>query len=105
MGASFETNKEIETKDIWEAYHHIDHDKKGVLDLAEVADVLRELGKSEREIQRLLSSVPEKQLNFESFQALLISEDAEQRASGEHVSDKLTYGDLWMKILTSPFVE
>lgn len=58
-------------KDMREAFDHIDKNKRGTLDKSEIGDVLRELGRSEHQIQKMLDSLPAQELDFESFQKLL----------------------------------
>lgn len=53
------------------AFDKIDEDGSGTLDKTELANALRETGKSEREIQKFIDNMNEDSLNFEEFQALL----------------------------------
>jgi len=58
-------------KDMREAFDHIDKNKNGKLHKTEVGDVLRELGRSEHQIQKMLDSLPAEDIDFEAFKQLL----------------------------------
>eukprot|EP00930_Biecheleria_cincta_P007310 TRINITY_DN10851_c0_g1_i2.p1 TRINITY_DN10851_c0_g1~~TRINITY_DN10851_c0_g1_i2.p1 ORF type:complete len:443 (-),score=110.49 TRINITY_DN10851_c0_g1_i2:58-1353(-) len=60
-------------KDMREAFDHIDKSKTGKLDKTQVGDVLRELGRSEHQIQKMLDSLPaeDTSTDFDGFKKLL----------------------------------
>jgi len=59
---------EISEKDLHEAFDHIDTNKSGKLDKTELADVLRELGQSELQVQKILADVPKDiQMDYQAF--------------------------------------
>jgi len=53
------------------AFNKMDKDKSGTLEKTEIADALRELGKPERGIQKLIDGMEEESLNFTEFEALI----------------------------------
>merc|ERR1719203_2788751 len=57
-----------------EAFDHVDRNRNGRLDKAEIADVLGELGKSDHQIQKLLSTLPNGEMDFESFLTFMTAE-------------------------------
>jgi len=73
VGAALATNllaafdDDVPEEDQKEAFEYIDKSKNGKLDKTEVADLLRELGKSEMEIQKLIDYMPAEELDFEAF--------------------------------------
>mmetsp|Transcript_149411 Transcript_149411/g.461233 ORF Transcript_149411/g.461233 Transcript_149411/m.461233 type:complete len:435 (-) Transcript_149411:19-1323(-) len=58
---------DIPEEDQMEAFEYIDKDKSGKIDKTEVADLLRELGKSDMEVQRMIDNLHEEELEFEGF--------------------------------------
>merc|ERR1719163_697898 len=53
------------------AFDKIDKDGSGTLDKTEIADALREMKKSDREIQRFIEGMKEPELDFDAFKEML----------------------------------
>jgi Ca2+-binding EF-hand superfamily protein len=84
---------EIPHEHIREAFDHIDTNHDGKIDKTEVGDVLRELGRSEFQIQRLVDSMPGPEMDFEAF-CELYEEPDEGRASLHWVGEKVPVPNL-----------
>mmetsp|Transcript_72044 Transcript_72044/g.166893 ORF Transcript_72044/g.166893 Transcript_72044/m.166893 type:complete len:453 (+) Transcript_72044:50-1408(+) len=64
-------DSDLPEEDQMEAFEYIDRSKNGKLDKTEVADLLRELGKSETEVQKLVDAMPSEELDLEGFKEFL----------------------------------
>ena len=53
------------------AFDRMDLDHGGTLDRGEIAEAMRGMGKSEREIQKLVSAMPADALTFEQFKDMM----------------------------------
>jgi Ca2+-binding EF-hand superfamily protein len=53
------------------AFKRMDTDGSGTLDKGEIAEAMRGMGKSEREIQKLVSAMPSEEMTFVEFRDLL----------------------------------
>mmetsp|Transcript_85732 Transcript_85732/g.227818 ORF Transcript_85732/g.227818 Transcript_85732/m.227818 type:complete len:436 (-) Transcript_85732:127-1434(-) len=54
-----------------EAFEYIDKSKNGKLDKTDIAELLRELGKSELQIEKMVALLDEEELDFEGFKDFL----------------------------------
>lgn len=79
---------EIPPEDVRAAFDQIDKNKNGKLDRTEIGDTLRELGRSEFQVQRLVDAMPMEELDFEGF-CELMEEKQEARPSLHWVHDKV----------------
>ena len=66
FGLGNATNSELRA-----AFIRMDTDGSGTLDGGEIAEALRGMGKSEREIQKVVSSMPQAELSFAEFKDLM----------------------------------
>ncbi len=73
---TFEAWSGLSDESIREKFEQFDKNKSGALDLDEIFDALRELGKTEAEGMKLLESFPEDaRLEFDDFKRLVKPED------------------------------
>lgn len=64
----------IPLADVRAAFEHVDRNKDQKIDKTEVGDCLRELGRTEAQVQELLDRMPGAELDFEGFQTLMDSD-------------------------------
>jgi len=63
--------EDVTSEELQTAFKKLDVNRSGKLDRAEVADALRLVGKSERQVQKLVDLMPEETLDLPSFQELV----------------------------------
>jgi Ca2+-binding EF-hand superfamily protein len=54
-----------------EAFNKFDTNKSGTLDKTEIAEALRHTGKSERQVQKLIDALPDKEIDLQGFKDML----------------------------------
>eukprot|EP00929_Paragymnodinium_shiwhaense_P103152 TRINITY_DN66451_c0_g1_i1.p1 TRINITY_DN66451_c0_g1~~TRINITY_DN66451_c0_g1_i1.p1 ORF type:complete len:470 (+),score=183.59 TRINITY_DN66451_c0_g1_i1:164-1573(+) len=64
-----DTFASMDEKELREAFEKIDADKNGKLDKVELRDVLKEMGKTDSQVETMLESLPDDYLDFEAFKA------------------------------------
>jgi len=62
---------DVPEDDQQEAFEYLDQSKNGMLDKSEIADLFRELGKSELEVQKLVDDLPAEELDFKAFKEFM----------------------------------